>query len=108
MRFSRVGLTYGDLAQSIVTYARLRPFLDKWKRVTGYLGAVLVTLVDIGWKPKAPLQWDDDTGEPWELDPSDPSFDTTFCGHLQRCISTEVWKRAANFRHGKGFSEGAD
>ena len=31
-----------------------------------------------------------------------------FCDHFKRCISREVWKRAANFRHGKGLAEGAD
>ena len=91
-------------------WAHLRPVLcrpDRWRRVSGLLCAVVSSLYDIGWKPIASFQWDGNTHEPTELDRSDPSFEDVLCDHLKKCLGREVWKRAADFRHGKGFSEGA-
>ena len=49
-------------------WAKLKPSLcgaNRCKRVTGHLGVVIATLVDIGWKPNALVQWDDNTGSLW-------------------------------------------
>ena len=48
------------------TRARLElKHLGRWNGVTGHIGAVLATLVDLGWDPMEPAKWKDDQGTLW-------------------------------------------
>ena len=41
----------------------------RWNAVTGPLGALICTLLDMGWRPARPHLWTDHQGDTWTLDP---------------------------------------
>ena len=81
---------------------------SRWRRVTGPISAVVATVYQIGWKPTAPLQWQDIEGEDWHLDPSKPELRFQLQQHLVRQIDLLLWKKASRHRFGQGSESGVD
>ena len=56
-------------------WGKLRELISgprRWSRVRGPMAAVVATIVDLGWVPLKPDEWEDETGENWQLNLSSP------------------------------------
>ena len=42
--------------------------MGRWNGVTGHIGAVIATLLDLGWDPTSPATWKDNEGQVWAMD----------------------------------------
>eukprot|EP00959_Pyramimonas_sp_CCMP1952_P469423 9494906-Pyramimonas_sp.AAC.1 len=54
------------------SWHRIRGRLDilaskRWRRVRGPIGAVVATLLDVGWKPVSPVEWHRPVGDQCEV-----------------------------------------
>ncbi|CAK0816536.1 unnamed protein product, partial [Prorocentrum cordatum] len=85
----------------------LRP-RSRWRCVTGPMGALIMTLRELGWTPRAPDHWLDDHGNEWKHmgDVAD-SYDELYealCSSVRR----DLWKQAGDHPAGQGLHEGGD
>ena len=85
-----------------LTRARLvRDLQHRWRNISGMLGGVQATLLDVGWDPIDDLEWMDDLGQMWKL--SDAAGDIqVFVNVLRTSFTTCYWRSAANHRDGGG------
>ncbi len=58
----------------------------RWEWVHGRIGAVIATLLDMGWTPTKPNTWTDDAGNDWGIDASSSGLS----GDLHKVISNSV------------------
>ncbi len=67
----------------------------RWNGVHGHIGAVVATLLDLGWSPRSPLRWTDDQDVEWIL----YGAATGLKGDLQQIIGDSIqrklWKTAS-------------
>ena len=54
--------------------------LGRWNGVTGHIGAVIATLLDLGWDPASPATWKDPEGQEWHSTATLPVLKGTFKG----------------------------
>ena len=72
------------------------------------MGAVVATLLDVGWVPLQADRWADDSGKQHVLDYTDPRCKATLKALLKHTINNNLWKRAAEWYQGAGLEDGAD
>ena len=89
----------------------LRPKLQgptRWSRVHDQMGAVIATLVDLGWQPVWMDLWTSPSGECCKLDYGDPSLGYQFEQELKQHMVADLWRHAATHFDGAGLESGPD
>ena len=81
-----------------------------WRRVRGPIAAIIRTLTDLGWNPKAPDVWIDLENFTWIYGEGgkEEGVEEELIKELQKDIEDMVWSKAEEHRGGKGTREGVD
>ena len=91
------------------TRARLeQKHLGRWNGVSGHIGAVIATLLDLGWSPVSPSTWRDNRGILWALDGDSPSLKKDLQSIIGSTIQEQLWAKASLAYLGKGGEHGID
>jgi hypothetical protein len=80
----------------------------RWHQVRGPMGAVVATLMDLGWKPGSPTSWTDPDGIQWDIDPSAPGVAVQLKAVVAEFIEKDLWRQASQHEGGRGLENGAD
>lgn len=74
--------------------------------MVGHIGAVIATLLDLGWDPLSPATWKDGEGNTWALDGTSASLKRDIQGVVGKAIQDQLWTKAASAYLGKGSEKG--
>ena len=95
-----------------LTLKRLRSAKHRWRKVRGAMSAVIATLLDLGWDPVQVNRWIDGEGSTWHFDDEyirSPLINfAPFKTALAKALRAKLWRKAADFHHGKGLQDGVD
>ena len=81
---------------------------SRWNRTTGIMGAVISTLLDVGWEPEGPVDWRDPSGKLVSVRVSEPGALMKFRFHFLHSIQGLIWGRASKHFLGTGLEGGVD
>jgi hypothetical protein len=84
---------------------------SRWRRSAGALSGIILTLMDIGWKPISALEWHTDIGEVWQLpgeedDAEEMNHIAPVLMDVRSSSQRPLWKRAAGHHLGQDLGEG--
>ena len=82
--------------------------LGRWNGVSGHIGAVIATLLDLGWDPVSPSTWKDNHGNLWALDGNSSSLKRDLQSIVGTTIQEQLWSKACQAYLGKGGEQGID
>ena len=103
-----------DRVRVEAAWSKLLPILDgadRWRHVTGPMGAAMATLLEAQWVPTGPSDWVDRRGERWTLDAdSKPTVHTCepLLGQLRQDLVGSLWFKASGLRNGAGLGKVPD
>jgi hypothetical protein len=72
------------------------------------MGAVIATLVDLGWQPQEPTQWADPQGDIWKIDPRRAGVIPLVLAKIRKSCMQLAWTRASEHYCGEGIGTEAD
>jgi ribonuclease HI len=80
----------------------------RWGKVKGPMGAVIATLMDLGWQPEGPTRWGDPQGNRWQIDPRRAGVIPLVLAKIRQSCTSLVWRKANEHYCGQGIGEAAD
>ena len=69
------------------------------------MAAVVATLLDMGWDPKQLLQWTDDFGNEWAIDPGQAGVVPRIAAMIRDRSIRMLWKKAGSHFCGEGIGD---
>ena len=79
--------------------------LRRWSKVRGPMAAVVATLFDLGLDPKELLQWTDDVGNEWAIDPEQAGVVPRIAAMIRDRSIRQLWKKAGSHFCGEGIGD---
>ena len=75
----------------------------KWRRVRGPTAAIIASLLDFGWDPLEPDEWEDDLGLLFKFTGSHADM-KQFEAHIKAAVERKLWEKAAASYLGAGLA----
>jgi hypothetical protein len=102
------GIRHEALSRVWAKQVKLLDGPRRWSEIKGPMGAVIATLVDLGWQPQGPTRWADPQGDIWQIDPRRAGVIPLVLAKIRRSCIRLLWKKAGEHYCGEGIGDEAD